>query len=186
MGRKHAKLPSEWDRASGSPRYRLRGKGKLESSVFVMGIAGVIRPCAFGFVQEEDRLLLARMRDPDDDSYYFRPLGGGIDFGETGEEALRREFREELGVELAGVRFLGFLENLFEMRQERYHELCLIFLAEPDGWSIERFVDYAIPESAQEDSEETAVVWKLGDIDRASPLYPDGIFDLVRNIEPAG
>ncbi len=62
----------------------------------------------------------------------------------------------------------------------------MIFLAQPDGWSIERFAEYAIPESAQEDSEESAVVWKLSDIDGASPLYPDGIFDLVRNIEPAG
>jgi 8-oxo-dGTP pyrophosphatase MutT (NUDIX family) len=51
--------------------------------------------------------------DPDDGSYYYRPLGGGIDFSETGEEAARRELREELGVELGSVRFLGFLENLF-------------------------------------------------------------------------
>ena len=63
-----------------------------------MGIPGIIRACAFAFVQEDDRVLVGKLRDPDDGSHFYRPLGGGINFGETGEEAVRREFREELGV----------------------------------------------------------------------------------------
>jgi len=70
------------------------------------------------------------MIDPDDGSTYFRPLSGGIDFGESGERAVRREFREELGVELAGVTHVGFLENLFEVRGRPSHALCLIYVAE--------------------------------------------------------
>jgi ADP-ribose pyrophosphatase YjhB (NUDIX family) len=148
-----------------------------------MGIPGVIRPCAFAFVREEERLLLAKMIDPDDGSIYFRPLGGGIDFGENGEEAVRREFREELGVELRAVRHIGFLENLFEMGGEPYHELCLIFVAEPDGWSIDRFDDYVVPESVGPAVNETAVVRTFDEIDAAFPLYPEGVLELVAGMK---
>ena len=145
-----------------------------------MGIPGVIRASAFCFVKEQDRLLLARFIDPDDSSYYYRPLGGGIKFGETGEEAAYRELREELGVELSAVRFVGFLENLFEMSNEQYHELCLIFVAEPDGWSIDQFDGFAIPESVGLGSEETAIVRSIGEIDNTRPLYPEGLLELAK------
>ena len=147
-----------------------------------MGVPGVIRACSFCFVQEEDRLLFARFIDPDDGSYYYRPLGGGIGFGETGEEAVRRELREELGVTLGAVRFIGFLENLFEMRNEQYHELCLVFVADPDGWSIDRFDGFAIPDSVGPGSEETAIIRSIGDIDSTVPLYPDGVSELARRL----
>jgi ADP-ribose pyrophosphatase YjhB (NUDIX family) len=148
-----------------------------------VGIPGVIRPCAFAFVREGNRLLLARMIDPDDGSTYFRPLGGGIDFGENGEEAVRREFQEELGVELGAIRDIGFLENLFEMGGEAYHELCLIFVAEPDGWPIDRFDGYVVPESVGPAANETAVVRTFDEIDATFPLYPEGVLELVASMK---
>jgi ADP-ribose pyrophosphatase YjhB (NUDIX family) len=148
-----------------------------------MGIPGVIRPCAFAFVRQGNRLLLARMIDPDDGSTYFRPLGGGIDFGENGEETVRREFREELEVELGAIRYLGFLETLFEMGGEPYHELCLIFVAEPDGWSIDRYDGYVVPESVGPAVSETAVVRTLDEIDATFPLYPEGVLELVASMK---
>jgi hypothetical protein len=42
-------------------------------------IPEVTRPCAFVFIRDEDRVLLARMRDPSDGTTFLRPLGGGID-----------------------------------------------------------------------------------------------------------
>src|ERR687891_1359306 len=144
-----------------------------------VGIPDVIPPCAFAFVRESDRLLFARFIDPDDGSTYFRPLGGGIAFGETGEQAVRREFREELAVDLGYVRHIGFLENLFEMGGRSYHELCLIYLASPDGWSIDRFDGYVIPESVGPGGDETAIVKSLDEVGTTFPLYPEGVIDLL-------
>ena len=151
-----------------------------------MGIPDVIRPCAFAFVREGDRLLFARMIDPDDGSAYFRPLGGGIEFGETGEQAVRREFREELGVELADVAHVGFLENLFEMGGRSYHELCLIYVARPEGWSMDRFDGYVVPGSVGPGFDETAVVKTLGDVDTTFPLYPEGVIELLDALRRPG
>jgi 8-oxo-dGTP pyrophosphatase MutT (NUDIX family) len=136
-----------------------------------MGIPGVIRPCAFCLVRDETSVLIGRLVDPGHDAPFYRPLGGGILFGESGEGAIRREFREELGVGLKSITFLGFLENLFTIGTESYHELCLIFGAEPDGWSLKRFDGFAIAESIGE----TAVVIDAEDIAELTPFYPDGV-----------
>ena len=45
--------------------------------------------------------------------------GGGIEFGETAEQTLQREFAEEFGVEIKVGRRLGVAENIFVTRKKR-------------------------------------------------------------------
>ena len=144
-----------------------------------MGVPGLTRPCAFVFVRESDRMLVGRMIDLDDGSTFYRPLGGGIEFQEPAEQAARREIREELGVELGDIKLLGVLENIFDYVGRPHHELCFVFQAEPDGWAIERFDGYPIPESADAGSEETAVVLDVRDLRGLVPLYPEGVRELL-------
>jgi 8-oxo-dGTP diphosphatase len=61
-----------------------------------------IRVCAL--LHWQGRLLLCRQEKPGKE-YWMLP-GGGVDVGETVMEALRRELREELGIE-ADVQFEG-------------------------------------------------------------------------------
>jgi hypothetical protein len=72
--------------------------------------------------------------------------------------------------------------SVFEMGEEPYHELCLIFTAEPAGWSIDRFDGFEIPESVGADGQETAIVRTTRAIAESSPLYPDGVTELVRQL----
>lgn len=54
--------------------------------------------------------------------------GGRAEFGETAEQTLKREMREEIGVEVEVVRLLWFVENFFSYAGQHYHEIALYFL----------------------------------------------------------
>ncbi len=94
-------------------------------------------------------------------------IGGGIEFGETAEAALRREFAEELGVTLGSVELLEVVENIFEFEGGRPgHEIVHVFgvdSADIDAFPLDvqlRVLDEGSP-----------VHWVLsGGSDR--PIYP--------------
>ena len=63
-----------------------------------------------------------------------------MEFGETSEQALRREMREELGAEIAGLELLFVSEEIFAVQGQTYHTVVFLY----EG----RFVDpsfYARP-----------------------------------------
>jgi ADP-ribose pyrophosphatase YjhB (NUDIX family) len=92
-------------------------------------VSSAIRVLALAAVRRGDELLVEDGHDPVKDEHYLRLLGGGVDFGERGEDAVRRELHEEIGVELTDVRYLGAVENLFTFLGRPDHEICLLFAA---------------------------------------------------------
>src|ERR1700727_2924498 len=63
------------------------------------------------------------------DGSFQRPLGGHVEFGEYAMDTLHREFGEEIGQRLTGVRRLGVLENIFSWQGGTEHEVVFIFSA---------------------------------------------------------
>lgn len=70
-----------------------------------------VRVCGFLF-DESDRLLLVEHRGLNASDSYWLPPGGGIEFGETTNEALIREFKEETNLEITVGKFLKLNEYI--------------------------------------------------------------------------
>jgi len=85
-------------------------------------VAGVV-------VDEQGRMVvLVRGKEPGKGQWDLP--GGFVDPGETAEEALRREVREEIGLEVTALRYLGSWPNVYEYMGVRYRTLDLGFVCE--------------------------------------------------------
>ena len=86
-----------------------------------------IRPIVLGIVIKDNKLLVLEGFDEKKNEFFYRALGGGIEFGEKSDEALKREFLEELGIEIEIDKYLGLAENIFEFNGRKAHELVLMY-----------------------------------------------------------
>jgi len=136
-----------------------------------------IRPIAICVCRDGDRILVAEGRDSKKDQTFYRPLGGTIEFGERGEETVRRELMEEIGATLTEVRYLGMLENIFVYEGRRGHEIVLVY----DGKLADRSLYQKELIQGDELGQEFKAVWKrLDDFgDGKPPLYPEGLLVLL-------
>jgi len=93
-----------------------------QDKIHVLGRAVII---------DQNKILLCKTLDLDI-SFYFLP-GGHIEHGESAENSLLRELKEETGFECVIKRFLGCLEYSFEPGHSSIchnHEYNFIFEAE--------------------------------------------------------
>ncbi len=86
-----------------------------------------IRPIALCLFEHENRLLLQELWNAHEKIPYYRPPGGGIEFGEPALEAIRREMREELHSEIEEPQLLGVFENLFTIGPDQKHEVVFLY-----------------------------------------------------------
>lgn len=135
-----------------------------------------IRPMALCVFEHRGRILVARGRDSSTGATFYRPLGGGIDFGETGAEAIVREIREELGEGICALRYLGTLESIFRYRDKPRHELLRIY----DAAFVDRRVYARDIVEGREGERRIAARWLSPDEMDDAPLVPEGLTALLQ------
>ncbi len=172
---------ADWDREPEGVRYFVeRSTGPecvldkprtARGGVRVIAIAVVSRP-------SDGALLVYDAYDTVKREAYHRPLGGGFEFGETAEAAVRRELREELGAELEDVALLGYLENIFTCDGRPGHQIVAVFsarLADASLYTRDElpFVDNVdVPGTARWVNR---AAFRSEQNPDGPPLYPDGL-----------
>jgi 8-oxo-dGTP pyrophosphatase MutT (NUDIX family) len=135
-----------------------------------------IRPIVIGLFLYNGKILVGDAYDPTKNQTFYRPLGGAIEFGEYGEDALRREIREEINTEITGIRYLGMMENLFTFDGIPAHEIVLVYDAE--------FTDKSLYEQPSFIGDEGGIAFTAqwlppSAFSPVTPIYPDGILEFL-------
>lgn len=138
-----------------------------------------MRAVALGHLLWRDHLLLHPVieagRPP-----AWRSLGGGIEFGERADAAVRREFREETGREVEIVEAKGVAENIFEFNREVGHEAVFEYLVR---WTPgHEPPDLAPLECAEHDGNAFEARWMPLDeaLSGTHVIYPERFVDRLR------
>ena len=139
-----------------------------------------IRPLAICIFRKNDRILVADGYDPVKNEHFFRPLGGGIEFGEYSEQTIRRELWEEIGAEVSDLKYLGTLENVYVFNGTPGHEIIRIYdgvLKNPELYEMSEIIGREV-----DLNDSFRAVWKHIDEFGAgkSILYPTGLLELLK------
>ena len=63
-------------------------------------------------------------------SDHYALLGGRVKIGEDSETTVKREIKEELNKDIDVTGYIGTIENFFEMKGSKFHEILFIHKAE--------------------------------------------------------
>ncbi|WP_413289224.1 DJ-1/PfpI family protein [Bdellovibrio sp. HCB337] len=138
-----------------------------------------IRPLALALIQnEKGQFLFHRGHDRVKGEYFYRPLGGGIEFAESGIVAIEREIAEELNLAIHVSGLKASFENIFAFEGKTGHEVILMFAA--------AFKDTSVYEKQELDILESGTViakavWKsVAEIKaEGAKLYPIGLEEVI-------
>ena len=104
--------------------------------------------------------------------------GGHVSFGETSEETLIREFKEETGVEITIERLIWVEENFWVWGGKKAHNISFYYLI-----SMKNETDIS-DEFIMDDNDDVKMKWvpfnELSDI----TIYPHFVKDKIMNISP--
>ncbi len=138
-----------------------------------------IRPLAICLFSHDDKILVSEEYDPAADETFYRPLGGGIEFGEHSIDTIHRELMEEISAQVKDLVYLGTIENIFTFNGIPGHEIVQVY----DGLLVEAgLYEQALISGHEADVNlSMKVVWKS--LDEFGPgksiLYPDGLIELL-------
>ena len=132
-----------------------------------------IRPIVLGLAIKNNKLLVSEGYDKVKQQTFYRCLGGGIEFLEKSSDALKREFLEEINVNIIVKDFLGVSENIFTYQGKNAHEIVFYYSVTVPDEDVKE--EYYIQES------KSIAKWvDIQDFKNGNKiLYPEEVFPYI-------
>jgi len=111
---------------------------------------GQIRAKAMCLIFHNGKVLAARGFDDVANETFYRIIGGTVEFGETGEQAVRREIMEELDSEIVNLTKVDVIENIFTYRGQAGHQITFLFKGDLSRKDIYKHKIIKVQESTYE------------------------------------
>ncbi len=94
----------------------------------------ILRHAVYAIIVNDGQILLIRSRHG---GRYYLP-GGGVEIGESIEAAVKREVKEETGIEIDVQSFVHFQEDFFyyDPLDKAYHSLLFYYICPPRTFDL--------------------------------------------------
>lgn len=81
---------------------------------------------AAGVIIHNGKILVHKNINSD----HYALVGGRVQIGENSAKTVKREMQEELGKNVEITGYIATIENFFEMKGSKYHEILFVYQAE--------------------------------------------------------
>lgn len=128
---------------------------------------------AAGVIIHNNKLLVHKNLN----SNHYALIGGRVEIGEDSATTVKREAQEELGKEVETTGYVSTIENFFEMKDRKYHEILFIHKAEFIN-DEDKKIEYTLKN--MEGKEHLQYEWL--DLDKLDeyPLVPKTVKDILK------
>ncbi|MEM6821913.1 MAG: NUDIX domain-containing protein [Verrucomicrobiota bacterium] len=137
-----------------------------------------IRVRAAAIFVNRNRLLVHVVENQDDGKIWHIPPGGGIQYGESSVDALKKEIKEELDWSISGEQLIGSFESYHSINGMKEHEISFVYLAKLLNSSD---LSYASREVIEDNGKKKTFQWM--DLETLkhprSLLYPEGLLEKI-------
>lgn len=132
-----------------------------------------------GIAVQNGKVLLQK---PTNEDFYAFP-GGHVEFGETNEETLIREFKEEIDADIAVKNLKWVAEAFFPWGEKPCHQICLYYAIDITDESVPKEGMFMAKEHLEGRNFDLEFHWmpieKTGEIE----IYPTDAKELLKDLE---
>lgn len=145
---------------------------RMEEGVFSYRVAGI---CV------QDGKVLLQTTTGEDRSFAFP--GGHVSFGETNEQTLIREFREEIGADITVGDLKWVAENFYPWDGEKWHQICMYYMVALQSQHIPRDGVFLGTEQMEGRSFDLEFHWVPLEQAEKLELYPTNTKELLQKLD---
>ena len=128
---------------------------------------------AAGVMIHNGKILLHRNINSD----HYALIGGRVEIGENSADTVKREIKEELGKDVEITGYISTIENFFEMKGSKYHEIMFVHKIEFTN-EEDKKIEYTMKNVEGRDY----LQYEWIDLDKIDecPLLPKAIKDVLK------